>query len=890
MARLFTRRSNRTRSRRPTRLRLETLEDRLAPAVISVTGTIDDNGPVVTAGHAGTTADPFLAPTLRSAITFANSNPGADTINLAMPGIYRITLPGAGEDNNFTGDFDILPTGGDLTIVNTSHGTVVVDGNYLDRVFDINPGNTNNPSTKILVTLQGFTIQNGLAQGGGPAGSGGGIRDQGNASLTLTNMTLFNDQATGDGGGVSMENTVSTLWTLTINNSTISSNRAGDAGGGVDTDGSGTVVVNNSTFASNTCVNQGAAIWLDAIQAATSPVINTVLTSGGSGYFTAPAFTFSGGGGTGGGGFGIVDGGGHVVGLILSAGGSGYTSPPTVNFVSNTGTGAAATALLQMQSANLTVTNSVFLNNTALNGPTGAVGNAGTGAVVLTSDSFANNFSGTTGGGFGDENNQGILTVSGCTFISNSALGDGGAIQEGGPSTSITSTEIRGNTSGNNGGGLNIAGGTLVLSSSTVAFNSAANNGGGLELATAGANAQRSTIINSTLVGNSALNADGMKTGGGLDVAPGFIGGLLLVNDTIAFNFGNLGGGIFWAGTPGSQVSVQNTILAANQANGGGRDAVTAGPAFTDLGGNLVGVSGTNSGNTGFTAATTQRGTVGNPLDPKLGNLANNNGVTVGAPGNTMVLETVELLPGSPALDRALVNGAPTTDARGVNRSTTQNVDPPDVGAFELTPQEHFVRALYVDELGRPGSIVEIDGWVSLLNMPGSSQAAIVSLIATSAEARGRLVRGWYQTYLGRSASLGEVTGWSGLLQNQTQEQVLSLLLSSDEFYSRAQTLAATGTPDQRFVQALYQLLLNRVPSAADIGGWVSGLATLGRNGVALAILQSPEYRTIAVSGFYLNLLHRPADSALGMWVGSNLDLGAISRAIESSPEFFNNG
>jgi hypothetical protein len=862
------------------------LEIRLVPAVITVTGTSDDNLPVLTAGHAGTAADPFLAPTLRSAISYANSTPGADTINLAVTGTYRITLPGGGEDNNFTGDFDILPAGGDLTIVNASGGSVAVDGNHLDRVFDINPANTTNAATKILVTLQGFTIQNGLAQGGGPAGSGGGIRDQGNASLTLTNMIVTSDQATGDGGGVSMENTVSTPWTLTINNSSISSNRAGDAGGGVDTDGSGTVVVNNSTFASNTCVNQGAALWLDAIQAPGCPVASLVLTSGGSGYFTAPAFSLGGGGGSGGGGFGIVDGAGHVVSLQLASGGVGYISPPTVNFISNAGTGAAATAVLQMQSANLTATNAVFVNNSALNGPTGAVGNAGNGAVVLTGDSFTNNYSGTTGGGFGDESNQGTLTVSGCTFLGNSALASGGAIQEGGPSTSITNTEIRGNTSGTSGGGLAIAGGTLALLDSTVAFNAAANNGGGLELA----NAQRSTIVNCTLADNSALNADGLKQGGGIDVAPGFIGSLQLVNDTIAFNFANQGGGIFWAGTPGSQVSVLNTILAANQADGGGRDAVNAGAAFTDLGGNLVGLSGNNSGNTGFTAATTQRGTVGNPLDPMLGNLANNNGPVVGAPGNTIVLETIELLPGSSARDRGLVNGAPATDARGVKRSTSQTVDPPDIGAFELTTQEHFVRALYLDELGRTGSIPEIDSWASLLNTTGSNQAAIVNFIATSQEAHDRLVRGWYQTYLGRAASPGEVAGWSSLLLNETQEQVLGLLLSSDEFYGRAQALAATGTPNQRFVQALYQLLLNRVPTATELGEGVNGLATLGRNGVALAILQGQEYRTIVVSGFYLNLLHRPADSAVGGWPGSNLDLGTIRRLFESSSEFFSNG
>src|SRR5262249_54288336 len=70
-----------------------------------------------------------------------------------------------------------------------------------------------------------------------------------------------------DGGGISMENVVSVPWTLTIDNSIISNNHAGDAGGGIDEDGSGRVFINAGTvITNNTSVNQGAGIWLDAIQ------------------------------------------------------------------------------------------------------------------------------------------------------------------------------------------------------------------------------------------------------------------------------------------------------------------------------------------------------------------------------------------------------------------------------------------------------------------------------------------------------------------------------------------------------------------------------------------------------------------------------------------------
>src|SRR5262245_65172819 len=94
------------------RLQVELLEDRLAPAVYNVISTAD--GPA-TAALTMTAPGVFNAPSLRAAIQAANGNTGGNTINLTVAGTYKITLAGAGEDNNATGDFDILPSGGNLT-------------------------------------------------------------------------------------------------------------------------------------------------------------------------------------------------------------------------------------------------------------------------------------------------------------------------------------------------------------------------------------------------------------------------------------------------------------------------------------------------------------------------------------------------------------------------------------------------------------------------------------------------------------------------------------------------------------------------------------------------------------------------------------------------------
>jgi hypothetical protein len=133
------------------------LEDRVVPAVINVISTADHLTP------------PAGIVTLHPAIEAANMTTGDNVINLTVPGTYKITLVGTqNESDNAAGQFAIIPNSAsppNSTVLseNTSGGTVIVDGNHFNRVFDINPGNTNNPATKLLVTMQGFTIQNGNA-------------------------------------------------------------------------------------------------------------------------------------------------------------------------------------------------------------------------------------------------------------------------------------------------------------------------------------------------------------------------------------------------------------------------------------------------------------------------------------------------------------------------------------------------------------------------------------------------------------------------------------------------------------------------------------------------------------------------------------------------------
>ncbi|HEV3449222.1 MAG TPA: hypothetical protein VG099_31590, partial [Gemmataceae bacterium] len=76
--------------------------------------------------------------------------------------------------------------------------------------------------------------------------------------------------------------------------------------------------------------------------------------------------------------------------------------------------------------------------------------------------------------------------------------------------------------------------------------------------------------------------------------------------------------------------------------------------------------------------------------------------------------------------------------------------------------------------------------------------------------------------------------------------------------------------------------------------GWVAKLATgTSRTAVALAITQSAEFRTLAVTQFYFNLLHRqnfPGTAQINGWVNSGFDVLSIEVDFTGTAEFFLNG
>ena len=171
---------------------------------------------------------------LRGAITDANANAGADTIEFDA-GIFAtpqtITLT-SGE----------LAISDDLTILGTGARNLTISGNNISRVFFIGQGTT--------VTFDSMTFSGGNGIGGSSSGSGGAIFNEG-GNLTITNSTVSGSSAPFGGG-------IGNFGTLNVTNSTIWGNESGFEGGGIGN--SGTLNVTNSTISGNKSGFEGGGI------------------------------------------------------------------------------------------------------------------------------------------------------------------------------------------------------------------------------------------------------------------------------------------------------------------------------------------------------------------------------------------------------------------------------------------------------------------------------------------------------------------------------------------------------------------------------------------------------------------------------------------------------
>ncbi len=253
---------------------------------------------------------------------------------------------------------------------------------------------------------------------------------------------------------------------------------------------------------------------------------------------------------------------------------------------------------------------------------------------------------------------QGKMSINNLTIADgNAGSGSGGGIYQPGPGLVLyfNNCIVRNNVANGGGGGISAA--RAVVSSCT--FSDNVSSLGGAILVNVWCDLSASTISN-----NRASEGAGIyKTGSGT---------LRIFNSTVSANEAKTAaGGI---GNQGGEVWLDNVIVARNRAP----IAPDFRGAITSRGYNLLGET---DGSSGLTAGVNHdlAGTSAQPLDPKLGPLADNGGR---AP-------TMALLAGSPALDAG--NATAGVDQRRLPRpadfagiANADGGNGSDIGAFEL--------------------------------------------------------------------------------------------------------------------------------------------------------------------------------------------------------------
>ncbi len=200
--------SRKSRLPRRTRLVLEQLEDRALPSNYFAASVLDLSADINAANTVGATTNTIT-------LTAATTTPYVlSVVDNTTDGATGLPVIGAGDNLTIVGNGDTIER-------STASGTPGF------RLFDVAGGAS--------LTLQGLTLQGGLATGAGVSAEGGAIYSQG--ALTLSGVTVQSNEAIGAVGAPG----------LTSNGGT-----GGNAFGGGLYVADGTAALNNTTLSSNT--------------------------------------------------------------------------------------------------------------------------------------------------------------------------------------------------------------------------------------------------------------------------------------------------------------------------------------------------------------------------------------------------------------------------------------------------------------------------------------------------------------------------------------------------------------------------------------------------------------------------------------------------------------
>ncbi len=360
----------------------------------------------------------------------------------------------------------------DFNVINNGKATINAQGK--GSVFIIN-------DYDVTAELQNLILENSKANGAAIINAGTlNVKDctfQDNAAttvnncggaiindyiLTVTDSTFTDNSVTyGDGGAIG------NFGSCNVTSSTFTGNTAQDGGAFYNLDG--IAIYSNCNFTDNKATSDGGAIgnMISTITLSNCNFTGNKATSDGGAIYNYGAVTVN---------------NSNFKDNTANDGGAIYNEYGNLNEVDD-----------------LNVNKSTFTSNSATNAG-GAIENDHNGTCTVTSSTFTdniananNNFSG------GAIYNHGTVTITGCNFVSNTAINNvGGAVYNYEGTVTVKSSTFKGNTALQGGAIYND--GTVTINGSTFTSNTAYLDGGAIE------NEGNLTVKDSNLTDNTAPN------------------------------------------------------------------------------------------------------------------------------------------------------------------------------------------------------------------------------------------------------------------------------------------------------------------------------------------------------------------------------------------------
>jgi CSLREA domain-containing protein/uncharacterized repeat protein (TIGR01451 family) len=517
------------------------------------------------------------------------------------------------------GDLDIASSYA-LTIAGVGPDLTIIDASAItDRVFELHEGVG-------TVVITGVAVVSGTV-----SGYGGGIYNH-DADLVLINSIVSNNTVTGTegyGGGVFVE-----AGTVTLNDTQVRGNAATVDGGGVFVGATGALFQNSGTAVSDNVADRGGGIFsgFGRVTIGGGEVLNNTAGDGGGLFISRGAGTMS---------------GGLIADNSAGRGGGVFVGESTASFTQSGG---------------------AISSNEATNGG-GLFVNFG--QATLSGGEITDNTAADYGGGVLVDRDSARFVQSGVSTISGNDADYGGGVFISFGRATLSAGQISGNTAAANGGGVFVSedGGVFTQTIGTSIAENTADHGGGVAVGTGEAVLSGGQIVSNTarVAGGGVYNNAGLLT---------------MSNTTVSNNDSEIGGGGVYNRSSAELDFV--TVVNNNSLITGGdgiQNEVGTGGTFT-LRNSIIALNGSlncvgafasgghnieNSDTCDLASASDQPST-----DPVIGPLANNGGSTL----------THALLPGSPAVDRAMCDPGVTADQRGEPRPNPVSAFC-DVGAYE---------------------------------------------------------------------------------------------------------------------------------------------------------------------------------------------------------------